>query len=595
MSRSFITRFVVVLMALTLPVAAFAGSVGKPSGGGSYMEWQLNTRGQDRVQLTVLDEAGGSVVLNFQGGQNPQFRLKDLGGNVADGQYTYELRAFQAVPQGVQKQLEKARADGDDATIKSLTKQYGLGRSETQYGVITVLNGQIVSPEGKEPEANDEAAAAAAASRFGNATTNGLRPEEVVANTQVIAEDLVVQGSECVGFDCSATEAFGFDTVRLKENNLRIHFDDTSSTAGYPANDWRLIANDSGSGGASYFALEDATAARNPFLVEAGAPASTLYVDSTGRIGIQQSAPVLDLHITTGNTPATRLEQTTAGGFTAQTWDIGANEANFFVRDVTGGSKLPFRLRPGAPTSSIDVSASGNVGIGTASPAVKLDVQGTIAISNGGDLGIGTTTPAAPIHILDTVDPATGTLGRLQNNSATGFSGLSYFDTTGTTRMYLGTDNANSVARVAAFGTWPMVMYTNNTERLRIDSSGRIGIGVTSPTNPIQHSNGAYLSSTGSWVNASSRELKQDIETLTSDEALETLNGLAPVKYNYKIDPSDAHVGFIAEDVPELVAEPTRKGLSALDVTAVLAKVVQDQQKQIEALTRKIEDMEKNK
>ena len=106
------------------------------------------------------------------------------------------------------------------------------------------------------------------------------------------------------------------------------------------------------------------------FEVDAGAPANSLRVSSTGRVGIRTGTPVLDLHITTSDTPAHRLEQTNAGGFTAQTWDIAGNEANFFVRDVTGGSRLPFRIRPGAPTSSIDINASGNVGIGTASPLV---------------------------------------------------------------------------------------------------------------------------------------------------------------------------------------------------------------------------------
>jgi hypothetical protein len=83
----------------------------------------------------------------------------------------------------------------------------------------------------------------------------------------------------------------------------------------------------------------------------------------------------LDVHAATSNTPAIRLEQNNSGGFTAQTWDIAGNEANFFVRDVTGGSRLPFRIRPGAPTSSIDINASGNVGIGTASPKSKLDIK----------------------------------------------------------------------------------------------------------------------------------------------------------------------------------------------------------------------------
>lgn len=77
---------------------------------------------------------------------------------------------------------------------------------------------------------------------------------------EVIPDDLIVQGSICVGFDCVINETFDFDTVRLKENNLRIFFDDTSVGAGFPANDWQLIANDSGSGGSSYFAIQDATA-----------------------------------------------------------------------------------------------------------------------------------------------------------------------------------------------------------------------------------------------------------------------------------------------------------------------------------------------
>src|SRR5688572_32633861 len=55
-----------------------------------------------------------------------------------------------------------------------------------------------------------------------------------------------------------------------------------------------------------------------------------------------------------------RSEQTNAGGFTAQTWDIAGNEANFFVRDVSSGSRLPFRIRPGAPTSALDIAADGD-------------------------------------------------------------------------------------------------------------------------------------------------------------------------------------------------------------------------------------------
>ncbi|MCP4053027.1 MAG: hypothetical protein GY739_08160, partial [Mesoflavibacter sp.] len=187
-----------------------------------------------------------------------------------------------------------------------------------------------------------------------------------------------------------SSESFGFDTLRLKENNLRVHFDDTSSSASFPKNDWRLIANDSSNGGAEYFAIEDSTAGRTPFKVEAGAIANALYVDSDGDVGVGTSNPVVEVHAVDGNTPTLRLEQDGSSGFTPQTWDLAGNETNFFVRDVTNGSKLPFRIRPGAPDSSIDIAASGNVGLGTGSPDMNLDVEGDgpgVRLTNTGSGG----------------------------------------------------------------------------------------------------------------------------------------------------------------------------------------------------------------
>lgn len=192
---------------------------------------------------------------------------------------------------------------------------------------------------------------------------------------QVIPDDLIVQSSLCTGLDCVNNESFGFDTIRLKENNTRIGFDDTSVGA-FPANDWQITANDSASGGANKFSIDDITGAKTPFTITAGAPSASLFIDSIGRVGLRTATPVLDLHVNTSNTPAFRLEQNASGGFSSQTWDVAGNEANFFIRDVTGGSLLPFRIRPGAPTSSLDISASGNVGIGTAAPTSKLTVHG---------------------------------------------------------------------------------------------------------------------------------------------------------------------------------------------------------------------------
>jgi len=202
-----------------------------------------------------------------------------------------------------------------------------------------------------------------------------LLPHKGWADT-IVADDQIVQGSQCIGFDCVNNESFGFDTLRLKENNLRIKFDDTSTTTGDPSFDWQLTANDSASGGANKFSIEDITNAIVPFTILGNAPSNSLFIDSTGRVGLRTATPELDLHIATNDTPAIRLEQNNSGGFAAQTWDMAGNEANFFIRDVTGGSQLPFRINPGAPTNSIYVASDGKVGFGTALPQGNLHING---------------------------------------------------------------------------------------------------------------------------------------------------------------------------------------------------------------------------
>ncbi len=79
---------------------------------------------------------------------------------------------------------------------------------------------------------------------------------------QVITDDLVVQGSACIGFDCANGEGFGDDTLRLRENNLRIYFNDESTAPGAPAQDWWLIGNDSANGGLNFIGISDFTGVR---------------------------------------------------------------------------------------------------------------------------------------------------------------------------------------------------------------------------------------------------------------------------------------------------------------------------------------------
>jgi hypothetical protein len=103
-------------------------------------------------------------------------------------------------------------------------------------------------------------------------------------------------------------------------------------------------------------------------------------------------------------------------------------------------------------------------------------------------------------------------------------------------------------------------------------------------------SGGAY-SNGAVWTDASSRALKENIKNLSTEEALRTLSDLNPVKYNYKANADEKHVGFIAEDVPALVATKDRKGLSPMDIVAVLTKVVQEKSQTIDKQQKTIDEL----
>lgn len=191
---------------------------------------------------------------------------------------------------------------------------------------------------------------------------------------QVFADDVIVQGSLCVGLDCVNNENFGFDTIKLKENNTRIKFEDTS-VGSFPSTDWQLTANDSASGGANKFSIDDVTDGKTPFTITGNAPSNSIFVDSGGRVGLKTATPSVELHLRDGDSPTVRLEQDGSSGFAPQTWDLAGNETNFFIRDVTGGSRLPFRIQPGAPTNAIYVASNGNVGMGAGTtPGAGVDV-----------------------------------------------------------------------------------------------------------------------------------------------------------------------------------------------------------------------------
>lgn len=317
--------------------------------------------------LTVATPDGSIITKTFPSETIPTLTIDNLNEMMnSDGQYAYELRLTPLLDEETQASLAKV-ADDPDARAQLVAKLRGEGVLPVLTvfgGTFTVLDGFFVVPVEETSEASS------------------LEPRpsgEITPNDVIHADDVIVTGSLCVGFDCltDGSESFGFDTIKLKENNLRIFFDDTSSTAGFPANDWRIITNDSASGGVNYFAIEDSTGAKIPFKIMAGASNNALYVDQSGRIGLGTNTPVLNLHIKSGNTPSIRLEQDASSGWTAQTWDMAGNESNFFIRDTTNGSKLLFRIQPNAPANSLTIKSNGNIGFGTWSPAYEMELERT--------------------------------------------------------------------------------------------------------------------------------------------------------------------------------------------------------------------------
>lgn len=124
-----------------------------------------------------------------------------------------------------------------------------------------------------------------------------------------------------------------------------------------------------------------------------------------------------------------------------------------------------------------------------------------------------------------------------------------------------------------------------------VHESGRLGIGTNNPTCKLHVEGGAFFS--GAMEVASSRELKDSIMDMEAEESRKALKGLQPVKFNYKIDPSEESLGFIAEDMPSIAATNSRKTINPIDVITVLTRVIQEQQRAIKDLTGRIYDLEK--
>jgi hypothetical protein len=543
----------------------------------------------ESVTLTVIGPDGISFSKEFKSGNAAEFKLSDAKGErLPDGLYTYELRVAPNISADTKAALKAAREKGNEAEVaRDLRKKGAVPPALVQSGTFMISNGSVIlagatESSNKQARATVAEPAATQTVQAAQAVSTGRvnfkvqrhHPRFMVFD-QVIADDLIVQGSICAGLDCVNNEDFGFDTIRVKENNTRIQFDDTSTSAGFPSNNWQIRANASGSGGGNFLAFVDQGATGNSetgtiiFEVDAGAVANSLRVASNSNVGLGTATPVLDMHINTTDTPAMRLEQNNSGGFTAQTWDVAGNEANFFVRDVTSGSRLPFRIRPGAPTSSIDISATGAVGVGTASPSKKLhvfDQNSQIMIDR----------------------PA---------NTALNYA-LINFATNGTAKFFFGM-NADSDPNVDKLSFFDSAFSAANA--VMTFTGGNVGIGTNAPTDKLSVNGTASKPGGGTWAVFSDERLKNIKGNYNS--GLSAVMKLQPLRYEYKPDNAlgikseGEHIGFGAQAVQKVIPEAvTTNGSGYLMVNNdpiiwTMLNAIKEQQQEIVELKKQIRQL----
>lgn len=160
-----------------------------------------------------------------------------------------------------------------------------------------------------------------------------------------------------------------------------------------------------------------------------GPQVGDIWVDSDAAINLLTPDDYALLSGPTFTGPSTVAVNSASTALTIK--QTGAGNA-LVVEDSTSPDSTPFVI-----------NASGNVGVGTASPTAKLAIRSDRAATS------------YPVTI-DTTNGAT-------------------FENT----LFLQFDG--SASNIGNFQNFPLALITNNTERLRITSAGNVGIGTSSP------------------------------------------------------------------------------------------------------------------
>ncbi|BAY24883.1 hypothetical protein NIES2100_46810 [Calothrix sp. NIES-2100] len=331
----------------------------------------------------------------------------------------------------------------------------------------------------------------------------------------------------------------------------------------------------------------------------------------TGNVGIGVDIPQEKLHINgaiRGNQSGA-LRINTGNGYV----DIGPQDENWvhFKSDrpgyhfdraiaissgvISSFNNANLSLQTADKTRMTLLQTNGNVGIGIEKPLARLHNQGAAPLTGQGQItsnsdlvkGSGTTF-IQELNIGDIISVTDGstTQARLitkiaaEGNSFTVNKAFAQALTTATQFTY-----QQPITRLAD---------SNGVTQFIVTATGNVGIGTPTPDLDTKLHIQGNVRVYGDLFQDSSIELKDQITDLSQQEVAEILKNLNPVKYIYKDDTEQKlHLGFIAEQVPDILASADKTAIQPFNILAVLAKAVKDQQAMITTLSLVVKEQQR--